>query len=192
MSGDYARCGALNRQGEPCRNRAGKGTSHLGLGRCRNHGGASQVIHGQRARTQALRRHYAITSPELGELVAQYQSDPDPLNVLHEIAVLRALIHCAIEAIDESQTPQGQRSPERSIPDLIEHLSRVVSRVEKARARRSISEEELILLFRRVALVVKHHVRDQDILAAIARDWDSLRVTVSSTVKHDDTLQSPR
>ena len=192
MTPDIARCGALNRQGRPCRNPAGKGTTHLGLGRCRNHGGVSQVIHGRRARTPALRHHYAITSPELGELVAQYQSDPDPLNVLHEIAVLRALIHRAIEAIDESQTPPGKRSLERSIPDLIEHLSRVVSRVEKARARRSISEEEFVLLFRRVALVVKHHVRDQDILAAIARDWDSLKVTVSSTAKQDDGTQSPR
>lgn len=191
MKTAFARCGALNRQGEPCRNRAGKGTSHLGLGRCRNHGGVSQVLHGQRARTAALRRHYATTSPDLRELIAECQSDPDPLNVLHEIAVLRALIYRAIEQTDAGHSPKG-RPFERLIPDLVERLSRIVSRVEKARARRSISEEELVVLFRRVALIVKHHVRDSDTLAAIAQDWESLRVTVSSTRIHDGHQSPPR
>lgn len=180
MARENGKCGALNRQGTPCRNRAGKGTSHLGLGRCRNHGGASQVIHGQRARTPALRRHYAISSPEVGELVAQYQSDPDPLNVLHEIAVLRALIHRAIEQIDLSHIPPGNRSFERSIPDLIERLSRVVGRVEKARARRSISVEEFTIVFRRIALIVKHHVNDPHTLESIVRDWEALKVSLRS------------
>jgi hypothetical protein len=34
-------CGAKTRQGTPCRRQAGAGTTHLGSGRCRNHGGAS-------------------------------------------------------------------------------------------------------------------------------------------------------
>jgi hypothetical protein len=33
-------CGAKSKTtGEPCQNRAGKGTSHVGIGRCRHHGG---------------------------------------------------------------------------------------------------------------------------------------------------------
>lgn len=36
-----ARCGAKNRHGKPCRLPAGHGTSHVGVGRCRRHGGAS-------------------------------------------------------------------------------------------------------------------------------------------------------
>lgn len=35
------RCGGTNREGEPCRNAAGKGTDHVGYGNCRNHGGGS-------------------------------------------------------------------------------------------------------------------------------------------------------
>lgn len=34
-------CGAKTRAGSPCQKRAGEGTSHLGEGRCKMHGGAS-------------------------------------------------------------------------------------------------------------------------------------------------------
>lgn len=35
------RCGATNRQGNPCGNPAGKGTDHPGYGNCKHHGGSS-------------------------------------------------------------------------------------------------------------------------------------------------------
>jgi hypothetical protein len=38
---DPVSCGAKTRAGTPCRLRAGHGTSHVGQGRCRRHGGAS-------------------------------------------------------------------------------------------------------------------------------------------------------
>jgi hypothetical protein len=37
----YETCGAKNRKGEPCGKPAGAGTPHVGVGRCRNHGGCS-------------------------------------------------------------------------------------------------------------------------------------------------------
>ena len=38
---DYPRCGAKNRAGKPCQQKAGWGTDHVGTGRCKLHGGAS-------------------------------------------------------------------------------------------------------------------------------------------------------
>ena len=38
---DYPRCGAKNRAGTPCQQKAGWGTVHVGTGRCKLHGGAS-------------------------------------------------------------------------------------------------------------------------------------------------------
>lgn len=35
------RCGARTSSGQPCKAQAGKGTDHLGTGRCKHHGGAS-------------------------------------------------------------------------------------------------------------------------------------------------------
>lgn len=41
---DKSLCGRKNRRGEPCRNPAGKGTNHLGMGPCKHHGGAAPQV----------------------------------------------------------------------------------------------------------------------------------------------------
>ena len=41
QASDLKQCGAKTRAGPPCKRQAGWGTSHLGTGRCRRHGGAS-------------------------------------------------------------------------------------------------------------------------------------------------------
>ena len=37
----YPRCGAKTRAGTPCQQKAGWGTDHVGIGRCKLHGGKS-------------------------------------------------------------------------------------------------------------------------------------------------------
>jgi hypothetical protein len=70
-----------------CRARAGLGTDHPGVGRCKHHGGNAPIAGG-------LRRRYELrSSPRLNELIEQYQNDPEPLNVLSELAAARALMH---------------------------------------------------------------------------------------------------
>lgn len=69
---DMALCGAKNRQGEPCQNRAGKGTAHVGFGRCRSHGGLTPNGKAQGARLMAL----AELGPMGGEV------DVNPLDAL--------------------------------------------------------------------------------------------------------------
>src|SRR3954453_7669825 len=41
MKPDGPRCGATKQDGTTCRKAAGAGTTHLGIGRCKYHGGAS-------------------------------------------------------------------------------------------------------------------------------------------------------
>lgn len=69
---DNAVCGANNRAGNPCQNRAGKGTSHVGFGYCASHGGKtpSGQMHG--AKLAAL----AAMAPLGGEV------DVNPLDAL--------------------------------------------------------------------------------------------------------------
>lgn len=70
-----------------CGARAGFGTDHVGSGRCKHHGGSSLVTHGQR------RRYDLTAAPRLNALIEQYQNDPEPLNILSELATARALMH---------------------------------------------------------------------------------------------------
>lgn len=81
-------CRAWNsKRAKYCRQRAGFGTDHVGSGRCKHHGGSSRVTHGQ------YRRYDLSASPRLNELIEQYQNDPEPLNVMSELAAARALMH---------------------------------------------------------------------------------------------------
>jgi hypothetical protein len=86
------KCGARNRHGKPCRNPAGFGTNHVGEGRCTLHGGAAQIAHG---------RYSSINRPRIRDLLERHQADPDPLNLLPELALLRSLIVDYIERYDE-------------------------------------------------------------------------------------------
>jgi hypothetical protein len=71
-STDPSICGARNRQGNPCGNAAGKGTTHLGYGRCANHGGNSPTGKAHGAKLAAI----AAMPPTGGEI------DVNPLDAL--------------------------------------------------------------------------------------------------------------
>lgn len=89
-------CGAKTRGATAkyptCRQAAGWGTDHPGSGRCKLHGGKSLVRHG---------RYSAIKRDHLRLLIEQHEKDPDPLNILPEIAANRALFQDFVERYDE-------------------------------------------------------------------------------------------
>lgn len=84
-------CGAKTRAGSACSKAAGWRTPHPGEGRCYLHGGLTPVKHG---------RYSTVTHTRIRELIAQHEADPDPLNLLPEIAALRALFQDFIERYD--------------------------------------------------------------------------------------------
>lgn len=88
-------CGAKKkaaRGGGPCRQTAGAGTNHPGVGRCKWHGGNAPILHG---------RYSKIQRPRIRELIEAYEADPDPLNLLPDLAAARAHYHDWVERYDE-------------------------------------------------------------------------------------------
>jgi hypothetical protein len=82
-------CGALSRStGKPCLNVAGKGTDHVGEGRCRLHGGASPIKHGLYSKVRRTR---------LGQRMAEIENDPDLMNLVRELALLKALAEQVVQ-----------------------------------------------------------------------------------------------
>lgn len=82
--GNYKLCGAKTRSREgTCRNPAGAGTDHVGEGRCKFHGGNAAVKHG---------RYSKIKRPQIKTLLQDFEDDPEPLNLLPEVQLLRALL----------------------------------------------------------------------------------------------------
>ncbi len=52
-------CGATGRSGTPCKRRAGAGTDHLGIGRCKHHGGSTPTH--RAAASKELARRACVT-----------------------------------------------------------------------------------------------------------------------------------
>jgi hypothetical protein len=76
-------CGALSKSTQkPCQNIAGKGTDHVGEGRCRFHGGATPIKHGLYSKVRRTR---------LGQRMAEIENDPELMELKPELAYLKAL-----------------------------------------------------------------------------------------------------
>jgi hypothetical protein len=78
------KCGAWGRRGQmPCRHPAGFRTAHSGSGRCYLHGGNAPVKHGRYAKVQ---------NQAIKDLLDDLEDDDDPMNLLPEVQLLRALV----------------------------------------------------------------------------------------------------
>jgi hypothetical protein len=88
-------CGALSKSTQtPCKNIAGKGTDHIGEGRCRLHGGATPIKHGLYSRVRRTR---------LGKRIAEIENDPRILDLSQELAMLKALAEQVVETYQEHE-----------------------------------------------------------------------------------------
>lgn len=142
--GPKPKCGAKTRAGTPCQFAAGYKTDHVGFGKCRLHGGATPTRTG---------RWSAITHERLAPLVKAFMADPEPLDLLPEVALLRALVLDfverynarvdALEAWNRLRDPNArpQRIPELSdIAAIVSEVGKMVERIEKIRVGSHLSE----------------------------------------------------
>jgi hypothetical protein len=114
---DNGQCGARTRSGTPCSLVAGFRTPHVGDGRCYLHGGLSRITHG---------RYSGIQRERLRDLIAQHLEDENPLNLLPEVAALRALFQDFIERYDVFVEAllawhESYRVTRRPLPDDLLH-----------------------------------------------------------------------
>ena len=128
-------CNALSRgSGQPCRNVAGKGTDHLGQGRCRLHGGSTPIQHGLYSKVRRTR---------LGRRMAEIENDPDLMNLAPELAYLKALseqlalhyakLEAALLAWHRAESTVYQKLIETSDPIEIRDALLELRRVEPQR-----------------------------------------------------------
>lgn len=180
-------CGAKTRAGTPCRQKAGWGTDHVGQGRCKLHGGKKPTRHG---------RYSTIRHESVRELAEKMAAEADPLDTRPELALLRALLHDWIDRYHEltdalfawnqaeyrQAEEEGRKARPKQIPEiqdvrpLLAEISKIVARIEKARAQNAISRPELMRLMQEMARVVEHHVHDENTLQAIKEGWLEIRL----------------
>lgn len=93
---DRPRCGAQlrNRPGVYCQQPCGKNTPHEGQGRCWLHGGLVPVKSG---------RWSKIIRKEIQELLTQLEGEEDPLNILPDLNMVRALLADFLNRYEENR-----------------------------------------------------------------------------------------
>lgn len=167
-----------------CSARAGAGTDHPGAGRCRHHGGRSgKITHG---------RYSKIKRDALRELIEAHAADPDPLDILPELAAARALFQDFVERYDEwraallawhASFSTGAANPKpHTILDIgdayriVSEITKIVERIEKIRAANAITLPDLERLMHEMGRILAHHVPDETVVAQIREGWLALRV----------------
>lgn len=145
------KCGAKTRSGGFCKQRAGWGTDHPGLGRCKLHGGKSPIKHG---------RYSLVHRAALAEKAARFLSDPAPGDLTSEIALLRALLEDYLERF-----PTGIAMPHASLShvfEMVESIGRAVERVSRILNQTALTQAELHVLHHTIANLLVKYLDDPD------------------------------
>lgn len=181
---DAKRCTAKAKStGERCRNPAVSGYDV-----CRHHGagtpsagkrGGSPVTHG---------RYSKWKKEDIRELVASFEDDANPLDILPEIAAVRALLTDFIDRYTElvdaliawnAAGPQGER-PQRlpKLDDAISYLetvARIAQKEKRLQSDTAISRKELARILQEMGRVVDRHT-DPEAQQAIRDEWSNIHL----------------
>ena len=145
-SSDLDTCGAETRDGSPCKNRAGKGTDHLGEGRCKLHGGNAD-------RPPKHGRYSVKARKGLEGKIRQYREEDNPAEQWGELALLRALLQEWLNDLDTlDEDAVGV------ILDLQREIRRTLDTINKIQTRTALTQAEVEYLQARMADVLKTHV----------------------------------
>lgn len=163
----YPICGARNRQGTPCTNKAGKGTDHLGEGRCKNHGGGAQSPlaknwkHGKYSKIKT--QH-----PELRAKMEQLAGDHDVFDLREEILKIRAIM--------EIQAEQGEFL---TVAKLAVDVSKIIERLHLIEEGRKyvISVENVSNIIETVKDIIMRHIPEADTRHLIAQELNAIRLS---------------
>lgn len=156
---DAGKCGRLrNKTGLYCTLDAGWGTDHVGVGACRKHGGMTEIKHG---------RFSAVAREKLGDRHERWLTDPQLATIDGEVALLRGLMERLVE---------GDAKPD-DVADMAERVVRAVDVLLKHREKFGLTMETFNRVTAAMGVSVARHVTSPDVLAAIQREWDEIRIT---------------
>jgi hypothetical protein len=180
-------CTATAKQSkERCRRRA-----VTGYAVCQVHG-AGSVTKGRAGGRPATHGRYSKLKREaLRDLITDYETDPDPLNILPELAACRALFQDYIERYDEwreallawhaSYETKPVVKPQQvlDISDayrLLSEATKIVTRVEQIKAQNAVSRQDLARILSEMTRVVDLEVQDERTKERIRDGWLSIRL----------------
>lgn len=158
----YEICGGRTQTDGICTNKAGHGTTHLGVGRCKIHGGNNQTPLAKNYKTGEMAQiHYTSILEKLNQL----KIDRDVFDLRDHIFLIEAVAQTMLEnATNVSDLPQ--------LVKVIDTATKAVQRLHEIEVGRRyvISVENLGNIITRVVEVIERHVPDPYVRSLIAED----------------------
>lgn len=164
-------CGAATRHNHDrnkgfCQLPAGHQTDHPGQGRCKFHGGSVPRKHG---------RYSKIKSKPLQTLVEAHETDPEPLDLLPDLAVARALLEDAMNHLAKGKSSTHAVQVE-IIRKLLSTIASIVSKIETIRSENAIARADFLRIMSEMGRVVETYVHDPEVLESIHGGWLAIRL----------------
>jgi hypothetical protein len=166
-------CGAKKKSGGVCTQPKGFGTSHVGKGRCKFHGGSTPIKHGLFS---------AVKRESLKEAIDRYKNDPDLVDLRYEVALLRALVEDKIDATADNEADHA------AIAQLIDRVGTMVDRIHRHKANGAVSFATLNRLLEQLGVEVVaaalETISDSDVrlkhCQSVERRWMALKLDAYS------------
>lgn len=152
------KCGAKRKSGGHCAKPAGANTDHLGEGRCDLHGGKTPIKHG---------RYSKVKRKDLRELIQEFEQDPDPTNMLHELHLVRALARLFVD--QKAADPVHQAK-------LVSEVTKIIERHERLQNANHITLTNLNRVMHEMGRVVDACVEDPAVRERIRNGWLNIRI----------------
>lgn len=162
-------CGARNRELIPCGNKAGKGTDHVGEGRCKYHGGKNQSPLAKNWKTGKFSK-ITTSHPILKQKMEEMQNDQDVFDLRNEILKIRAIAEIVAEKEDWPV-----------VAKLAVDVSKVIERLHNIEVGRRyvISIENVGLIIDAVQQAIFRHVPDEYVRHLIATELKNTRLSMA-------------
>lgn len=165
----YKVCGARTRELKPCPNRAGKGTDHVGEGKCKFHGGSASNLTAKNFK-HGLYSKIKTQHPQLRQKMQELSSDTDVFDLRSEILRLRAIM----ELMADQQELMASAKLAVDVSKVIERLHNI-----EVGRRYVISIENVGLIIAAVQEAIFRHVPDEFTRHLIAQELSATRLSVA-------------
>jgi len=185
-TGRPACMGRNRRSATYCKNEPGFGTDHLGIGRCKFHAGSVPNM------TKRHRYESAKFGSRVQELFDAFRDDPQPHNMLNELALLRAitvdyverheqimfaLYDWATNGIDVSAKGKPPELPDLiTVRKIIADIGAMIERMHRIEQRGLISIQAFKQAFEQVGVVLATEIDDPDALARIEKALSAIKI----------------
>ena len=171
-------CGGKKRSGGLCKNTAGKGTDHLGEGRCFLHGGRSgrPIIHGR----------YSVKHRErLAASLGNFLGDPRPRSLVDEIALSRALLQDFLDRITKEKDADISIENTKHVFEMTDSIGKNVERMSRIINHAALTQADIIYLQATLSDLLIRYIEDPEKRLSFMAE---LRQAMGSSVSTDPRI----